>query len=73
MKILLDALRILVKALFFSLSFGLVAIAIFWPSLLKDGIERLQSVVNTLGRWNRPLSFGLGFIESVPLLGMSVP
>ena len=68
MNLLVDAARIVLKALFFSLSFGLIAIAIFWPSLLKDGIERLQSVVNTLGRWNRPLSFGLGFIESVPLL-----
>ncbi len=73
MHIFVRIIRLILKIVFFTLSFGLIAIAIFYPSLLKEFIQWLQGVVHLIGRWNYPLSFGLGFIESVPLLGMTVP
>lgn len=73
MQLFLRIGRIIIKIIFFCLSFGLVAVAIFYPSLLKEFIHWLQWVVHLIGRWNRPLAFGLWFVESVPLLGMSIP
>lgn len=73
MHLFVRIIRLLLKIVFFTLSFGLIGIAIFYPSLLKEFIGWLQSVVHLIGWWNFPLSFGLGFIESVPLLGMTVP
>lgn len=73
MNLFLRAVRLFLRVFFFILSFGLIAVAMFYPSLLKHFIEWLQHVVNTLGFRNRPLAFGLGFIESIPLLGMSIP
>ena len=73
MTLFLRGLRLVLRIFFLTLSFGLIAVAIFYPSLLKHFIEWLQGVVNILWWLNRPLAFGLGFIESIPLLGMSIP
>lgn len=73
MSLFLRIVRVILRWFFFALSFGLIAVAIFYPSLLKDFILRLKGVVDIIGRWNWPLAFGLGFIESVPLLGMPIP
>ena len=73
MQLFFRIVRVTLKIVFFVLAFGLIAIALFYPSLLKDFIEWLHGVVRLLGWWNWPLAFGLGFIESVPLVGMAVP
>lgn len=73
MKLFLRIIRLILKICFFMLSFGLIAVAIFYPSLLREFILWLKGVVDIIGRRNWPLAFGLGFIESVPLLGMSIP
>ncbi len=73
MQLFLRIIRLLLKIVFFVLAFGLIGVALFYPSLLRNFIEWLHDVVRLLGWWNWPLAFGLGFIESVPLLGMAVP
>lgn len=73
MKLFFRILSLLFKTLFFFLTFGLLIIAIFYPSLLGDLIMWLELIVNTLGRGNWMLSFLLGFVESVPLLGAPIP
>lgn len=59
MQLFLRIIQIFLKILFFVLAFGLIAVAIFYPSLLRDFIEWLHDVVRLLGRWNWPLAFGL--------------
>ncbi len=73
MSLFFRIVHVILKICFFVVSFGLIAIAIFYPSLLREFIEWLHGVVQYIGRWNWPLAFGLGFIESMPLLWMSIP
>ncbi len=73
MKLFLRILQLGLRVFFFLLSFGLIAIALFYPSLIGDFIAWLERVVDTLWWINWPLIFLLGFIESVPLLGAPIP
>ena len=58
---------------FIGLTIVLIFVAIFKPELFVQFIEWMKGVVETLGKWNYLLAFVSAFVESFPVIGVSVP
>lgn len=59
--------------IFTLLTFVLLLISFFRPEWIKDGIEWIGKLIQTLGNWNYLVAFLSACIESLPIIGTAVP
>ncbi len=58
---------------FIGLTIVLIFVAIFRPDLFEHFIEWMDKIVQTLGNWNYVVAFVSAFVESFPVIWVSVP
>ena len=58
---------------FVILTFVFIYLSIFEKQVILQGLDWLKSIVNSLWYWNYVIILVFGFIESFPLVGISVP
>ena len=63
----------LLNMFFIGLTIVLIFVAIFKPELFEQFIEWMRGVIANLGNWNYLLAFISAFIESFPVIWVSVP
>ena len=63
-----------ILAIFFTvLTFALIIISFVRPEWIKQGIEWIGALIETLGAWNYLIAFLSACIESLPIIGTAVP
>ena len=71
-KILKNIVNFIMKVLII-LSIGLALMALFYPEIIKNGLEWIKLVVQWLWNWNYLIIFITSIIESFPVLWVVIP
>lgn len=62
-----------ITILFTALTFVIIIISFVRPEWIKDAVEWIGVLIQSIGNWNYLIAFASACIESLPIIGTAVP